>query len=237
MSKTQPEKANKSQSQSERRQATRQAILAASKQVLMESGFEQAKTQAIAKLAGVAEGTVFLHFENKQGLLRALIDDFFIRLQKNAESIVQKHEPGADRLKALSHNYIVWLERDWPLARLVIGSQARYGDTETRACVDKHNQRYTEMYMAEFRHMQSLGQLKLLPLQILRDSLFGAIEHHAIANFHTGRSSHSEQFLDELWQLLLHGAQTPATEEASLQRVDAKLDHIINTLEQQNSGE
>ena len=54
----------------------RSAILAAARQRFSEAGYTAATTSEIAKMAGVSEGTVFHHFQSKQGLLRAAAGEY-----------------------------------------------------------------------------------------------------------------------------------------------------------------
>lgn len=53
----------------------RQAILAAAGHLFLEQGFERTTVDAIAARAGVSKLTVYSHFEDKEGLFRALITD------------------------------------------------------------------------------------------------------------------------------------------------------------------
>jgi len=51
----------------ERGEATRVRLIEATAQVVAEVGYANASTRAIAKAAGVAEGTIYRHFPNKSG--------------------------------------------------------------------------------------------------------------------------------------------------------------------------
>src|SRR3712207_3197971 len=55
------------------RQAKERAILDAALEVFAESGFAQARLDAVAARAGVAKGTIYLYFPSKQALFEALI--------------------------------------------------------------------------------------------------------------------------------------------------------------------
>lgn len=56
--------------------ATRKRILETAKQLFIEQGFESTSTRAIAKAAGVAVGTLFVHYPDKTALLiDALFND------------------------------------------------------------------------------------------------------------------------------------------------------------------
>lgn len=64
------------QSRHERRSAqSKQKILDAAARVFAEQGYARASTKQIAEVADVAEGSLFYHFENKRGVLLALMDD------------------------------------------------------------------------------------------------------------------------------------------------------------------
>lgn len=62
-----------------RRQAhkdeTRSLILTAAQSLLSEQGYERMSTRAVAERAGVAVGTVFVHFPDKSALIEALLHD------------------------------------------------------------------------------------------------------------------------------------------------------------------
>ncbi|HZL81155.1 MAG TPA: helix-turn-helix domain-containing protein [Demequina sp.] len=51
-----------------RKTATRQALIDAAAQVFLERGFARATTREIARAAGVAEGTIYRHFDDKYAL-------------------------------------------------------------------------------------------------------------------------------------------------------------------------
>ncbi|MGE7090368.1 TetR/AcrR family transcriptional regulator [Lysinibacillus sp. NPDC048646] len=55
---------------------TAERIIDAALQLISEKGYTAATTKAIAELAGVNEVTIFRHFGNKQGILKALVNQF-----------------------------------------------------------------------------------------------------------------------------------------------------------------
>lgn len=55
---------------------TAERIIDAALQLISEKGYTAATTKAIAELAGVNEVTIFRHFGNKQGILKAIVDQF-----------------------------------------------------------------------------------------------------------------------------------------------------------------
>lgn len=85
----------------------RNAILAAAVEVIAEQG-AGAPTAKIAKLAGVAEGTLFTYFDNKDELLNALYLSLKGELR---EALVPNFPSGAsvrERALHLWRNYVGW---------------------------------------------------------------------------------------------------------------------------------
>ncbi len=66
------------------KQFTHEKIIAAAKQIFIEKGIINTATAQIAEAAGVAHGTLFLHFPNKDSLVIELLD---VELAKFSDSI------------------------------------------------------------------------------------------------------------------------------------------------------
>jgi AcrR family transcriptional regulator len=66
-------------------------VIEATAQVLADVGLEAMSTNKIAARAGVAIGSIYQHFPDKEALLEALVDDRIQRLETLA----------ADRMEAL----------------------------------------------------------------------------------------------------------------------------------------
>jgi AcrR family transcriptional regulator len=72
--------------------AKRTAILTAARSIIIRDGYAAAKMSDIASEAGVAPGTLYLYFENKEALASAIGEEFFSRLIPQFGSIIQKIE-------------------------------------------------------------------------------------------------------------------------------------------------
>ena len=88
-----------------------QRILDAAIEVIAEHGFFHSRVAEIADRAGVADGTIYLYFKNKDELLMASIDSAFHRfIQRARSSLDQVADPGK--------NSAAWLFFTWnPLAQ------------------------------------------------------------------------------------------------------------------------
>ena len=67
----------------------------------------------IARQSGVADGTVYLYFKNKEDLARAVVSDFYQRLTRSAQSGVDELSTAAEQLRFLATHH---LERIMPVS-------------------------------------------------------------------------------------------------------------------------
>jgi AcrR family transcriptional regulator len=69
----------------ETKEATRQAILDATRTLLRERGWENVGTRDIASAAGIANGTLFNYFPTKEAIVGALVADALARANGSAK--------------------------------------------------------------------------------------------------------------------------------------------------------
>ncbi len=62
-------------SQSERREATRAALIAAARQCFLRQGFEATSTDAVLTAAGLSKGALYHHFQSKTDLMAAVFEN------------------------------------------------------------------------------------------------------------------------------------------------------------------
>jgi AcrR family transcriptional regulator len=72
--------------------AKRTAILTAAKTIISKDGYASAKMSDIAAEAGVAPGTLYLYFENKEALASAIGEELFAKLTGELGAIFQNLE-------------------------------------------------------------------------------------------------------------------------------------------------
>ncbi len=203
---------------------TRARILAVAKASFAENGYGGTRTADIARRAGVAEGTVFLHFETKLGLLAAAMAEFYAELIADAEAIRSRGGPGLDALRALLADYVARIEREWPLVR-DFARFGRFGGDAFAVAFAAHNRAYTGLYRRLFEDLRETGRLRPeLSPELYRDMLFGTIEHYAIARFERAGPHDVHGLVSGLMDLFLNGAGAAPDD---LGAVHQKLDTLI----------
>lgn len=68
-------------------------ILQAALQLFAREGYHATSTSKVAKEAGVSEGLIFRHFNNKEGLMQAILDEGENRLKSLIVDIVMETDP------------------------------------------------------------------------------------------------------------------------------------------------
>ncbi|HXQ26721.1 MAG TPA: TetR/AcrR family transcriptional regulator [Candidatus Acidoferrales bacterium] len=85
--------------------ATRRRLLAASENIFARDGFEAARLEDIASLAGYTRGAFYANFESKEDIFFALLEHWVSRRLSEVESLLAQRESPAKRLRALREHY------------------------------------------------------------------------------------------------------------------------------------
>jgi AcrR family transcriptional regulator len=91
----------------ERRKDSRpQELLAAALDLFVERGFASTRLEDVAKRAGVSKGTLYLYFENKEDLFKAVVRNSIVPVIGEAEvSIAAFNGHSADLLRNVIHSW------------------------------------------------------------------------------------------------------------------------------------
>ena len=164
---------------SERMQDRYDAILDAAKRAFGDKGFEGASIADIARIAGISDGLVYRYFRNKRELLYGVLQKFYERILVDLELKVFSHDKFPARLEALIKRHIEVFIADTDLCRLFIAEVRTASDYEGSP-IQELNRRYTSVLIRIVKEAVKTGEIRTgLDPKLLRDVLFGAIEHLA----------------------------------------------------------
>lgn len=114
----------------ERTADRRQAIIEAAFDTFIEQGFAATRLDDVAKRAGVAKGTIYLHFKDKQALFEELVRSAIVPLA----SRLTAPPPATGSIRAVLENFAdnfvreVTTTRRGAIVRLVIAEGPRFPD-------------------------------------------------------------------------------------------------------------
>jgi TetR/AcrR family transcriptional regulator, fatty acid metabolism regulator protein len=91
---------------SEKQARKRLSLLEAAIKVFSEKGFHGSKISEIAQEAGVADGTCYLYFKNKDDLLITAVEHLFEKKLKEVESRIAFEKTGLQKLLSFAEEHI-----------------------------------------------------------------------------------------------------------------------------------
>ena len=101
----------------ERKEAKRERILDAAVLEIARHGYHGTTVSTIARRAGVADGTIYLYFKNKEDLLVSIFERAMKRFNEEAQRIVDEEGGGAEeKLRRLVALHLTLLGEDRDLA-------------------------------------------------------------------------------------------------------------------------
>jgi len=189
----------------ERQQDRRNSILAAGRTVLSARGFNDAAISAIAAEAGVSDGLVYRYFTNKRDLLIAVLADFYEGIIDNLEVILDQYDTFEERIRAIVYEHIARFASDKEMCELFLTEirvSNNYGETE----IFRLNRRYTSIVVRTAQDGLAKGEMNpAIGPRLLRDMLFGGIEHFAWRHIGKGIAIDVDDGARKIAEVLLHG--------------------------------
>jgi len=97
----------------------RERILGAAIQVFAEKGFFQAKISEIASVARVADGTIYLYFDNKDDLLIQVFEEIMVRFIDGLKEALEGSDEPADRIRRVIAHHLSMVEAHPDIAAVI----------------------------------------------------------------------------------------------------------------------
>ncbi len=191
-----------------------EGILAAAEEVFCQLGYDAATMADVAQRAGVVEGNVYRYFKSKRELVARVVSDWYSRKISELDAEVRQIASVRSRLRYLIAAHLRSLRDSPALMRLII-RELRTGDPEFSAIVGELNQRYTAFLRLTLEDGVRSGELReSTPVRLVRDMIFGGIEHHAARYLAGSGALDVESTADQMLALILAGTGS-ATAAAS----------------------
>ena len=112
-------------------------IIAAARALFAHKGFEATTTQAIAEAADVGAGTLFLYARTKDDLLILVFRQEMIELVERAYEAARREATLIEQLIAFFETFVVYHQRDLPLAHALMRQLGYVASAEQRAEVSE----------------------------------------------------------------------------------------------------
>jgi TetR/AcrR family fatty acid metabolism transcriptional regulator len=154
-------------------------IINAAIKVFADKGFYTANVADVAKEAGVADGTIYLYFKNKDDLLISLFETKMEEILQRFASLLDSNRNAEEKLRQFIHLYFQMIEEDQNLAE-VFQVELRQS---SKFLKDYHNQNFIDFLnlIGDIIHQgQKNGQFKTdISIHTMKLIIFGALDELA----------------------------------------------------------
>ena len=201
-------------------------ILAAAREVVSAKGYEGVTMAEIAERANIVEGTVYRYFKNKDDLLMQVAEEWF------TEVYADRIEVGAFSGTYNKLRYLIWHSlktvADGPTFSRYVMMELRPRSDYKDTALYEINREYTREIRDLFREAIASGEFKSgVPERLLRDMVFGTIEHSTWRFLRGEGSLDLEELADEITMVVYQGMSAQASKD---ERIDA-IDSVVSRLE------
>lgn len=180
------------------------AILEAAKKVIAANGYENSQVSKIAREAGVADGTVYLYFENKEEILIDLFNEFLGGFIEEVRQEMAGISDSAAKLKKLVEAHLRIMEDNLDLA-IVCLVELRQPDPGLREATGEVLRGYFKVIEDIIEEGQKNGSFNPeLNKFLARQMVFGTLDEIVTSWVWSRRHSLSKQ-IPQTQQMLLGG--------------------------------
>jgi TetR/AcrR family transcriptional regulator, fatty acid metabolism regulator protein len=151
-------------------------ILEAAVHVFARKGFYHARVSEIAREAGVADGTIYLYFQNKDDILIRLFEEGMNEVIRNVRAEVDKQHNPLEKIRAFARAHLALIERNKDMAE-IIQVELRQSSKFMKEYRNEKFYEYLDIISEIVREGQELNVIRqdVLP-GVMKRAFFGALD-------------------------------------------------------------
>ncbi|MCD7032838.1 TetR family transcriptional regulator [Metabacillus sp. GX 13764] len=173
--------------------------------VIAENGYHQAQVSKIAKQAGVADGTIYLYFKNKEDILISVFREKMGVLIEKIEAETAGKQTAAEKLYVLVEKHFTLLSEDHRLA-IVTQLELRQSIAELRQRINDVLKGYLNVLDEIISMGRSSGEFRPdLDLRLARQMIFGTIDETVTSWVMNEQKYDLPSLAGKVHELLVHG--------------------------------
>lgn len=143
---------------------------------IAENGYHQSQVSKIAKQAGVADGTIYLYFKNKDDILISLFREKMGHFITDLEEVTRSKNTASEKLLLLIENHFRRLSEDYHLA-IVTQLELRQTNKDLRLQINNILKGYLKLVDKILVEGIEKGEFdKDLDIRLARQMIFGTID-------------------------------------------------------------
>lgn len=144
--------------------------------VIAENGYHQSQVSKIAKQAGVADGTIYLYFKNKEDILISVFDEKMEMFADRLNEIIEEPISASEKLFKMVENHFTVLSADRHLAT-VTQLELRQSNLALRLRINAVLKNYLVLLDTILKDGIANGEFdKDMDIRLARQMVFGTID-------------------------------------------------------------
>ncbi|WP_251549480.1 TetR/AcrR family transcriptional regulator [Neobacillus muris] len=144
--------------------------------VIAENGYHQAQVSKIAKQAGVADGTIYLYFKNKEDILISLFEEKMGAFVEKIDEKIAGKDTAAEKLLMMVETHFQLLSEDHHMA-VVTQLELRQSNKELRHRINEVLRGYLQVIDKIIIEGKESGEFSSnLDVRLARQMIFGTID-------------------------------------------------------------
>ncbi|QTD41499.1 TetR/AcrR family transcriptional regulator [Sporosarcina sp. Te-1] len=173
--------------------------------VIAENGYHQAQVSKIAKEAGVADGTIYLYFKNKEDILISVFREKMGIFVHKLEEILKKEISATEKLFKMIENHFKVLHDDRHLA-IVTQLELRQSNKDLRLRINEVLKEYLGLLDSILNEGIENGEFDArLDTRLGRQMVFGTIDETITSWVMNDQKYDLMKLAPEVHRLLLNG--------------------------------
>ncbi len=180
-------------------------IMETAKAVFCEKGYSDAVLSDIAERAGVVEGTIYRYFTGKRDLLIKVVEHWYEDMLSDYDRQLHGIRGTWNRLRFMIWRHLSVIHNDPAMCRLIF-NELRSGPEYRETAVFELNREYTNRTLAIIQDAMDSGEFRAgIPLRIVREMIYGGVEHHTWSYLRGDGDFSPEEVADAITDIIYRG--------------------------------
>ncbi|MBM7697832.1 TetR/AcrR family transcriptional regulator [Kurthia huakuii] len=176
--------------------------------VIAENGYHQAQVSKIAKQAGVADGTIYLYFKNKEDILISVFEDKMAVFINRLQMIVRRNEAASEKLYKMIESHFN-VQTDNKHLGIVTQLELRQSNIEVRVKINAILKGYLELIDDILQEGVEAGEFRTdMDIRLARQCIFGTIDEVTTSWVMKDQKFDLLALAPKVYELLLNGIKS-----------------------------
>jgi len=183
----------------------RAQLLGLARRAFSDRAYDDVSVDDLARVAGISKGLLYHYFPTKRDLLIKTVEQWYLGLIWDYDQKLEAIEGTWNRLRFMIWRHLRVIHDEPAMCRLIF-NELRSVPEYRETAVFELNREYTNRTLAIVQEAMDSGEFRAgIPLRIVREMIYGGIEHHTWS-FLRGEGQFSpEESADAITDIIYRG--------------------------------